>query len=252
MKTLIGKWLLLSVSLLLVLSITSCFPTKERKANNVEGLFNQASTYYQDEKYKKARETFEELRDNYPLSKYSIVAELRIADSYYHAEEYGEAINRYEDFKKLHPTNPTIPYIIYQIGLSYFKQILSIDQDQTFTQNAVKQFEHLISKYPSTTYATSAQKELEICKEKLGQYEFYVGNFYFKREKYASALYRFNGILANFPKLSINDKVYLYIGESYLSLEEKEKAKTALTHLVENYPNSEHYSKAKKLLAKLK
>lgn len=252
MKALIGKWLLLSVFLFLLLSVTSCFWTKERKVNTVEGLFNQALTYYQDEKYRKARETFEELRDNYPLSKYSIVAELRIADSYYHDKEYSEAISHYEEFRKLHPTNPIIPYVIYQTGMSYFKQMLSIDQDQTFTQNAVKQFEYLISKHPSTTYANSAQKELEICKEKLGQYEFYVGHLYFKRKKYASALYRFKGILENFPKSSINDKVYLYIGESYLSLEEKEKAKAALIHLVENYPNSEHYSRAKKLLAKLK
>ncbi|MFA4911214.1 MAG: outer membrane protein assembly factor BamD [Desulfobacteria bacterium] len=252
MKALIGKRLLLLVSLFLSLSITGCFWTKERKVNTVEGLFNQAFAYYQDEKYRKAREAFEELRDNYPLSKYSIVAELRIADSYYHEKEYSEAINHYEDFRKLHPTNPVISYVIYQTGMSYFKQILSIDRDQTFTENAVKQFEYLISRHPSSTYVSSAQKMLEICKEKLAQHEFYVGHLYFKRKNYTSALYRFKGILGNFPKAGITDTVYLYIGESYLSLEEKEKAKTALAHLVENYPKSEHYGKAQKLLAKLR
>ncbi|MFH2012157.1 MAG: outer membrane protein assembly factor BamD [Pseudomonadota bacterium] len=249
MKTLIGKWLLLLI--ILSLSTTGCFWIKDRKANTIEGQFNQAFFYYEDGKYKKAREAFEELRDNYPLSKYAIVAELRIADSYYQNKEYGEAILHYEDFRKLHPTSPVTPYVIYQTGMSYFKQILSIDRDQTVTENAIKQFEYLVSRYPSTDYASSARKNIKICKEKLAQHEFYVGHLYFKREKYEAALSRFNGILENFPKSGIIDEVYFYIGESYLSLKEKEKAKTAFNHLVENFPKSEYYNKAQKLLTEL-
>lgn len=252
MKTLIGKCALLSITLLIVTSIAGCSGTQEKKGDPALALFNEASVYYKKEKYWRARETFQELKDNYPLSKYSTIAELRIADSYYHDGKYSEAIFHYEDFKKLHPTNPVIPYVVYQIGMAYFDQVLAIDRDQTSTHNAAKQFKYLISRYPSTTYAISAQEKLDICREKLAQHEFYVGHFYFRTKRYNTALYRFNGLLENFPKSSLKDKTYLYIGKTYLSLKNKEKARDAFTYLLQNCPHSKYRSEAQDLLIQIK
>ncbi|MFH1624325.1 MAG: outer membrane protein assembly factor BamD [Pseudomonadota bacterium] len=242
----------LSLSLILILSMTGCFLFHEPRSDTVQGLFYDGLDYFEEGNYRKAREAFQELRDRYPLSKYSIVAELRIADCYYYSKEYTEAIFQYEEFLKLHPTNPVIPYVIFQMGMANFDQILSIDRDQTFTKEAVKQFEYLISRYPSSTYAAAAQEKLAICKERLSEHEFYVGHLYFKRKKYKAALRRFEGILEKFPESSIMAKTYLYIGKSHLSLEEKGKAKDALIQLVRNYPKSEYYKQAQNLLAKLK
>jgi len=252
MRALMGKYVVLSIFLLMILSITSCSGTKDRRIVSVERLFNQGLAYFEDEDYMRARETFQQLKDNYPLSKYSIVAELRIADSYYHDGEYNEAILYYEEFKKLHPTNPVIPYILYQIGMSYFNQILSIDRDQTFAENAAKQFKYITSRYPSTIYGVSAKKKLRICKERMAQHEFYVGHFYFKKKKYKGALHRFKKTLEIFPESNFIDTLYLYIGKSYLFSGEKGKARDALILLVQNYPQSKYYGEAQKLLAKLR
>jgi len=252
MKALIQIYALLLLSSLLMLSMTGCSGTGKKKVISVSELFNKASAYYESKKYLRARETFQEVKDNYPLSKYSTLAKLRIADSYYHEGKYNEAILVYEDFKKLHPTNPIIPYVIFQVGMACFEQILSVDRDQTFTHSAAKQFEHLISRYPSSTYAASAQEKLETCGEKLAQHEFYVGRFYFRSKKYKVALYRFNVLLKDFPLSSLKDKTYLYIGKSHLRLEEKEKAKDAFTYLLQNYPQSEYSSDAQALLSQIK
>ena len=75
---------------------------------------------YEDGNYKDAIEYFQKLKDWYPFSKYANLAELKIADSHYHLEEYDEAIFAYEEFEKLHPRNEAIPYVIYQIGRSYY------------------------------------------------------------------------------------------------------------------------------------
>ena len=241
-------WLLL----ILILVVSACSGMKENRLDSVEELFNRGLSYYENEKYLKARETFQKLKDNYPLSKYSIVAELRIADANYYDKEYSEAIFYYEEFRKLHPTNPVIPYVLYQIGMCYFQQTLSIDRSQVFTKNAAKHFEYLISRHPSSSYAASGREKLMICNEKLAQHEFYVGRFYFKGNKYKAALYRFTEIIERFPGSPLKDKAYFYVGRSYLSLEENEKAKSAFNHLVKNYPNSEYYNEAKGLLKKLK
>ncbi len=253
MKRPVGKppVLFILLSLFLILSITGCAGT-EKKVESSLTLFNKASAYYEKKKYWKARETFQQVRDNYPLSKYSTISELRIADSYYNEGQYSEAVFHYEDFKKLHPTNPVIPYVIYQIGMAYFSQILSVDRDQTLTHKAAKEFKYLISTYPSSTHAVSAQEKLDACKEKLSQHEFYVGYFSFRTKRYSAALNRFNGLLRDFPKSSVTDKTYLYIGKTHLSLGDKEKAGDSLTYLLRNYPDSEYRNEAQALLTQIK
>ena len=238
--------------LILALSITGCSTTKEKKESSAEVLFNKATTYYNNKKYDKALIAFQKLKDNYPLNKYSTTAELRIADSYYYDKEYTDALFHYEDFRKLHPTNKAIPYVIYQTGMCHFKQILSIDRDQTSTEKAAIHFEYLISKYPSDTHAIDAKEKLRICNEKLASYEFYVGRLYFKTKKYKAALVRFNRITERFPDSSKIDKVYLYIARSYISLKEKGKAKDALIHLTKEHPKSKYTGEATKMLSKLK
>ena len=49
---------------------------------------------YDDGDYKVAIENFQKLKDWYPFSKYAILAELKIADSHYHLEQYEEAVLR--------------------------------------------------------------------------------------------------------------------------------------------------------------
>ncbi|MDY6853265.1 MAG: outer membrane protein assembly factor BamD [Thermodesulfobacteriota bacterium] len=237
--------------LVLILSITGCSTTKEKKDSSAEVLFNKAITYYNDKKYDKARIAFQKVKDNYPLSKYSITAELRIADSYYRDKEYTDALFYYEDFRKLHPTNKAIPYVIYKIGMCHFNQILSIDRDQTSTEKAAVHFEYLISKYPSETHAIHAKEKLRICNDKLASHELYVGHLYFKTKKYKAALIRFNRIIERFPGSSKIDKAYLYIAKSYISLKEKEKAKDTLMLLAKEHPKSKYTSEAIKLLSKL-
>ena len=251
MKTYFGRNIFLFLCYFMALSVFGCSGTVEIMTDSESGLLNEAVRYYEDKDYKMAKAAFQKLKDNYPLSKYSITAELRIADCDYHRKDYQEAIFQYEEFKKLHPTNKAIPYVMYQVGMSHFNQILSIDRDQTSTKNAAKQFEYLISRYPSDPYATSAQEKLRVCKENLAQNEYYVGYFYLKKKKFEAALFRFNGIVSNFPESDILDKVYFHIGKSYLFLEEKEKAKNALLHLLKNYPNSEYYGEAFDLLKEL-
>ena len=234
-----------------VLLVAGCAGTPEILIDSEKGLFTQAVKYFEDEDYKKAQAAFQKLKDNYPLSKYSITAELRIADSLYHQRNYQEAIFQYEEFRKLHPTNKAIPYVMYQVGMSHFDQALSIDRDQASTENAVKQFEHLISRYPSDPYAASARERLQICQEKLAGHEFYVAYFYFKTEKYSAALQRLSGILTRFPESSIADKTYLHVGKCHLHLKDIEKAANAFRHLLKNYPNSEYYDEAFILLQEI-
>ena len=190
-----------------------------------EGLYQRGVEAYQDGLYKRAVESFQRLREEYPLHQMAILAELGIADSRFSDEEYVEAELAYNDFINLHPTNENLPYAMYQVGLCHYKQMYSIDQDQTETKKARKEFERLITRFPSSKFAFMAEKLLRECKQRLGEYEFYVGHVYFKMNQYKAALRRFENITKDYPNLGLDYKVSYFVGETKRRLVEEEAKK---------------------------
>jgi outer membrane protein assembly factor BamD len=173
-----------------------------------------------------------------------------IADAQFKDKNYIEAAVSYEDFRKLHPNNEKAPYAQYQLGLCHFNQITKIDTDQTPLKNAIAAFELCTKQYPQSKYVADARKKLEECKVKQSEYEIYVGRFYYRTEKYSSAIGRLKGALEKFPASPANDEALFYLGQAYMETGDKAKGKEALQRLIMDYKTSEHAAEARKLLEK--
>ncbi|OPY89965.1 MAG: Outer membrane protein assembly factor BamD precursor [Syntrophus sp. PtaU1.Bin208] len=211
------RYLTLLFALSLVLSfLAGCdfFRKSSMNRGTPEGLYKQGYADYQSGRYKKAVQSFERLRDEYPLSELAILAKIGIGDAYYSDKSYAEAEAAYSDFIYLHPTNENLPYVMYQIGMCHYEQILSIDRDQTETRRAAKEFEKLLVRFPNSKFTLMAEKMLRECRSRLAEHEFYVGEFYFKTKKYESALLRFETIVKEYPNLGLDYKTSVYIQET--------------------------------------
>ena len=90
---------------------------------------------------------------------------------------------------------------MYQIGMCHYKQMLSIDRDQTETVRAAKEFEKLLARFPDSKFSLMAEKMLSECRVLIAEHEFYVGEFYFKQKKYQAALKRFETINREYANL---------------------------------------------------
>ncbi|MBN1614490.1 MAG: outer membrane protein assembly factor BamD [Deltaproteobacteria bacterium] len=190
-----------------------------------ERLYQRGYEDYQKGRYERAIEAFQRLKEEYPLSKLAILAELGIADAYFSDGEYGEAEAYYSDFINLHPTNENLPYALYQLGMCHYKQMPSIDRDQTETLKAKKEFEALLTRFPSSKFAFLAEKMLRECKRKLAEHEFYVGEFYFRQKQYTAALKRFEGIARQYQDVGLDYKVNYFISETKRRLAQQEPTK---------------------------
>ncbi|TFG37672.1 MAG: outer membrane protein assembly factor BamD [Syntrophobacterales bacterium] len=212
---------------LLVFSLTACawFGGKTPVRSTPESLYQKGQQYYLDGKYKQSIEAFQRLREEYPLSKYAISADLGIADSYFSTGNYLSAESYYNDFVDFHPTNENLPYVMYQIGLCHYNEMLSIDRDQTQTRQARDSFEKLISRFPSSKFSFMAEKKLRDTKRRIGEHEFYVGQFYFKRGDYQAALRRFEVVAEEYANLGMDYKVSYFLHETKKRLPQ-EKSKT--------------------------
>jgi len=180
---------------------------------------------YNKKKYEPATEAFRKFKEEFPLSSYTPLAELRTADSLYYDKRYIEAISAYEEFKKLHPTHPEVPYVIFQLGMCHFKQIGTTDRDQTVTEKALEQFRYFVESYPQSPQAAEARKNLETCRKRLAEHEYLIGDFYYRTKKYQAALLRFEALLEKYPDSGFDERLRTRLQEcrKHLAKEQKKK-----------------------------
>ena len=224
--------------LALLVALLGCAGAKAKRST-ADAAYKEAADLFDRKRYEEAATAFQELSAKYPLSKYAVPAKLKIADSYFYAENYPEAISAYRNFEKLHPTNENIPYTLFQIGMSYFNQVLTIDRDQTATMNAATEFSRLIPRFPDSKYTEKAKENLATSRNNLAENEFYIGDFYYRKGNFKAAAERFEALIRAYPEFKAMDKVFFFLGKAYMEAGEKDKGKANLKKLLEGYPDSE-------------
>lgn len=233
---------------LLLLAVAACATTDKVKPASTDTMVKQADDLVAKGNYDDAIAQWKKVKEGYRSPELTAMAELKIADAYYAKESWIEAAAAYEDFRKLHPQSDKAPYALYRTALSYYNQIEKIDTDQTPVKNAATALETFLKYYPQSEYAKDADFKLAMCKLKSAQYELYVGRFYYRTDKYVSAVGRFEGILKKYPDFPVIDETLFYLGASYLQIGELPKGRDALNRLIKEFPASKYAERARKLL----
>lgn len=219
---------ILFVGFLLIFSFvyTGCGWTHKKKdiyERTPADLLADAQKKLDKAEFKSATTILQAIKDRYPYSKESIIAELNLADSLFKRGEYDEALDNYDEFERLHPKDKKIPYILFQKGMCHFKQIKSIDREQTRVANARDEFENLVRRFPDDEYSYKARKYIRQCIIYQSEYELYVGIFYYKMKKYKPALDRFTYLLENYPDVGQYREALEYIAKCKVKLAQAEK-----------------------------
>jgi outer membrane protein assembly factor BamD len=76
-------------------------------------LWAEGNASFDDEAYDYAIQKYKALLDQYPFDPNAEEAELKIAQAYYAADRYPEAIAAYGNFERMHPTSQFLPSTEY-------------------------------------------------------------------------------------------------------------------------------------------
>lgn len=234
--------------ILISLFLAACGGSKIKPQTSAEKYFQEGERYFEKNLYEDAISSWEKVRDTFYSPELSMLAELKIAETYYVSERYPEAASAFSDFLKQHPNDFRVPTILYRLGLSYYQQILSADRDQTHTENALSTFQELVQRFPSDQNAQEAGYLIQRCKTRLAEHEVYVGAYYLKRKLYKPAINRLEAVLQSFPDYYYRDEAYYYLAKAYLNDVQPEKAKIILKQLFDQFPGSDYIEDAQKLL----
>lgn len=208
---------LYAACLVLSLVLSSCLLFETKKEETAEELANRGTSDFDKGRYRLAMRTFYKLRDWYPFSKHAVLADLKIADGYYHLKLYERAVFAYRAFENMHPESEDKSYVINQIGLCHFGGVGTPDRDQSSTKKALEAFRRVVRLFPDSPYARTARENIKTCRENLAGHELAVGVFYYRSKNYRAAMERFKGILEDYPDL----KTIPGQAKDYMDLSEK-------------------------------
>ncbi|MCK5540555.1 MAG: tetratricopeptide repeat protein [Deltaproteobacteria bacterium] len=212
--------------------------SREVVVDDPKTLFQKAEKAYQKKSLSRANELFQEVQNEFPDTEYAKLALLRTADISYRRKDLEDAARTYNDFINFNEDHDKAPYAFYQVGMSYYATLKTIDLDLEVLRQALETFQEALSRYPdSPPYTAKIIQRINDCKRRFAKREFYVGFYYYKKGKFHSAIARFEYLLKTYPGF-IDDKVLYYLGMAHLNKGAVEDGHRALLTLTKAFPKS--------------
>ncbi|MEP9366168.1 outer membrane protein assembly factor BamD [Xanthobacter sp. VNH20] len=213
-----------------------------------EKIYNEGLTLMRKGDYTAAAKRFEDLDRTHPYSEWARKALLMDTYVYYEAGKYDDAIAAGKRYMALHPGSEDAAYASYLVASAYFDNIPDITRDQKATRQALDALDEVIRKYPNTEYAASAKKKVEVARDQLAGKEMMIGRYYLENRNYTGAINRFKVVVTQYQTTRQVEEALFRLTEAYMALGIISEAQTAAAVLGYNFPDSQWYKDAYKLV----
>jgi outer membrane protein assembly factor BamD len=234
---------------LLALVLASC---SAEKILSEQEYHDRATTSMKAESYDLAIQDYQKMLEEYPFSDQSEEAQLKIGQAQYLNKQYAEAIASFQDFQRMHPTNPNISLTEYYTALAYMDQMGTKDRDQRAAENAQAHLQAVLARYPDSPYAPEAKRKLKECREVLADHEFAIAKFYLVWTDPLGAEARLRRLLENYPDTDIAPAALAHFGNYFRKRGDLTRSALAYAALIAQYPQSPDVPEAQSALADLK
>jgi outer membrane protein assembly factor BamD len=215
----------------------------------VAKLYNEGLEELASGQNKSAVKKFGEVERKYPYSSFATKAILMQAYSNYRAAKWDDAIIAANRFITLHPGHRDAGYAYYLIAICNYNSIADTKRDQTATFKALAALEEVAQRFPGTAYAADAAAKAKVARDHLAGKEMEIGRYYYKNNSYLAGINRFKRVVTEYQNTSQVPEALYRLSEGYMALGIVSEAQTAAAVLGYNYPNSEWYKDAYRLVS---
>lgn len=211
-------------------------------------LYNQGLANLNAGRLKEASAKFDAVDRQHPYSEFARKAMVMGAFANYRQGKYDEAINAAKRYVALYPSSPDAAYAQYIVGLSYFRQIRDVTQDQKESRRAIEAMEEVVQRWPDSEYVEDARSKVRFARDQLAGKEMQVGRYYLERREYIAAVKRFRYVVENYSNTRHVEEALARLTETYYAMGLTSEAQTAAAVLGHNYPDSQWYRDSYALL----
>jgi outer membrane protein assembly factor BamD len=248
---------LLALSLaVLPMALAGCQSDKDELAlasyvaptDPADQLYNEGLANLNAGRLKEAAAKFDAIDKEHPYSEYSRKAEVMGAFTKYRMGNYDDAITMAQRYMELYPSTDDAAYAQYIIGLSYFRQIRDVTQDQKESRQTIEAMTKVVDNYPDSPYVEDAKTKIRFARDQLAGKEMQVGRYYLERRDYLAAIKRFRSVVENYSNTNQIEEALARLTEAYYAMGIASEAQTAAAVLGRNYPDSKWYKDSYALL----
>jgi outer membrane protein assembly factor BamD len=211
-------------------------------------LYNEGLANLNAGRLKEAAAKFDAIDKEHPYSEYSRKAEVMGAFTKYRMGNYDDAITMAQRYMELYPSTDDAAYAQYIIGLSYFRQIRDVTQDQKESRQTIDAMTKVVNNYPDSPYVEDAKTKIRFARDQLAGKEMQVGRYYLERRDYLAAIKRFRSVVENYSNTNQIEEALARLTEAYYAMGIASEAQTAAAVLGRNYPDSKWYKDSYALL----
>lgn len=198
MKSDKATWALITLlAVIFLIPLTGCGRFKDRIQKQVlpeAELYELGMQKFREEKWTDAIAVFERFERLYINSDKVKEIRLKRADAYFnqgHHSDYILAKAEYQSYLALYTNLDNADYVSKQIAICSFEMILPPNRDQTHTEQAIKDLQEFLQKYPDSQYVPDVRRYLSEAYKTFAEHNYIVGLHYFGRKLYAASAERF-------------------------------------------------------------
>ncbi|MBN2714929.1 MAG: outer membrane protein assembly factor BamD [Deltaproteobacteria bacterium] len=254
----------LKILILLACWTVSCASTTQNLSyldysEAAKQMYKDGMRRFDRERWTEAQNLFNQVKAEYPYSKFAPLAELRVADCAFELGSHAEAAVGYQHFIKLYPTHPEAHYAAFRKGESYYAQIPSDwfltppswEKDQTATRDARAALGHFLKVFKESPFVPKATGMYEEVESALVRHEMYVASFYLKRDKKKAAAVRLESVERQFPNSPVIPDAMFLKAITFLEMGREEDAIRTFQQIILMFSDNAQAARARKYLRAL-
>ena len=251
-----AKAALLAVSVAAPLFLSACMSSEKDidlstyvdQTEPADVLYNQGLANLNAGRLSEASKKFAAVDRQHPYSEWARKSMVMGAFASYRQGSYEEAIASAKRYLTLYPSTEDAAYATYIIGLSYYRQIRDVTQDQKEARQTIQAMQELVTRWPDSEYAEDAKEKIRFANDQLAGKEMQVGRYYLERREYLAAVKRFRTVVETYSNTRQVEEALARLVEAYYALGLADEAQTAAAVLGHNFPASPWYKDSFKLL----
>lgn len=238
-----------AVTILFLFLAPSCSEyNKVLKSTNYKYKARKAFEYYNKKDWTRAQALYEEVLPLVRLTDSGQLAYYNYCYTHYYLKEFYLASYYFKNFSKLYASSPRAEECLFMSGVCNLKNSPRWSLDQTETNEAIRDFQQFLDKYPESSRKDSANQIIDNLHRKLDLKAFNNAKLYFTIQNYKSASVALKSVIDRNPNtIHKEEAMYIIVKSDFLlaensidskKLERYEQTIKSYVNFVASYPES--------------